>query len=114
RTVPLPGGAIAFVGRSPKDNERLTFSVAGPNDYWFHVRGVPGAHVIVKTQGRELAPEQIEAAAAVAAGHSRAVGATSVEVDYTRRKHVRRQAAGRPGLVFYTDFNTVRVRPQTP
>ncbi|MBV8669612.1 MAG: NFACT family protein, partial [Candidatus Eremiobacteraeota bacterium] len=90
RTVSLPGGAIALVGRSPKDNERLTFSVAGPNDYWFHVRGVPGAHVIVKTQGRELAVEQIEAAAAVAAGHSRAVGATSVEVDYTRRKHVRR------------------------
>jgi len=109
--IPLPGGAIAIVGRSPKDNERLTFSVAGPNDYWFHARGVPGAHVIVKTQGHELALEQIEAAAAVAAGHSRAAGATSVEVDYTRRKHVRRQAAGRPGLVFYTDFNTVRVRP---
>jgi predicted ribosome quality control (RQC) complex YloA/Tae2 family protein len=110
--VRLPDGALALVGRSPKDNERLTFSVAGPDDYWFHARGVPGAHVILKTQGRAPTPEQIEGAAALAAAHSRAAAATRVEVDYTRRKHVRRQAAGRPGLVFYTDFDTVRVRPQ--
>ena len=113
QAVALPGGARAFVGRSPKDNERLTFRVAAPDDYWFHARGIPGAHVIVKTGGGpRLSMEQIEAAAALAAAHSRAAAATSVEVDYTQRKHVRRHPAGRPGLVFYTDFDTVRVRPQ--
>ncbi|HEV2037716.1 MAG TPA: NFACT RNA binding domain-containing protein, partial [Candidatus Eremiobacteraceae bacterium] len=72
RRFELSGGAVALVGRSPKENERLTFTVAGPNDYWFHARGVPGAHVIVNTGGAEISPLQIEQAAALAAGHSRA------------------------------------------
>ena len=111
RRVELSGGATATIGRSPKDNERLTFTVAGPNDYWFHVRGVPGAHVIVKSGGQPLSQAQIEEAAALAAAHSKASGSVGVEVDYTQRKHVRRQVGGRPGLVWYTDFKTVRVKP---
>jgi predicted ribosome quality control (RQC) complex YloA/Tae2 family protein len=111
RKVELSGAAMAYVGRSPKDNERLTFSVAGPNDYWFHARGIPGAHVIVKTNGSAMTDRQIEEAAALAAGQSRAADSGSVEVDYTQRKHVRRQSGGRPGLVWYTDFATVRVSP---
>jgi predicted ribosome quality control (RQC) complex YloA/Tae2 family protein len=112
RRVTLSGEAVAMVGRSPKENERLTFSVAGPHDYWFHARGIPGAHVIVKTNGAEISHEQIEEAAALAAGHSRAADSAQVEVDYTQRKHVRRHSSGRAGLVWYTDFQTVRVRPQ--
>jgi predicted ribosome quality control (RQC) complex YloA/Tae2 family protein len=110
----LPDGAIAFVGRSPKDNERLTFGVAAPNDYWFHARGIPGAHVILKLPHSNAAPSaaQIEAAAALAAGASRAADAAKVEVDYTRRKHVRRQGRGRIGLVWYTDFKTALVAPR--
>lgn len=113
RRVTLSGNAVAMVGRSPKENERLTFSVAGPNDYWFHARGIPGAHVIVKTNGAEISHEQVEEAAALAAGHSRAADSAHVEVDYTQRKHVRRHSSGRAGLVWYTDFQTVRVRPNT-
>jgi predicted ribosome quality control (RQC) complex YloA/Tae2 family protein len=112
--IELPDGAIAFVGRSPKDNERLTFVVASPNDYWFHARGIPGAHVILKLPHANAAPNaaQIEAAAALAAGASRAADAAKVEVDYTRRKHVRRQGKGRVGLVWYTDFKTLLVAPR--
>ncbi len=109
--VELSDGAVAYVGRSPKENERLTFSVAGPNDYWFHARGLPGAHVIVKTNGIPLVQKQIQEAAALAAAHSRGAGAKSVDVDYTRRKHVRRRGGGRAGLVWYTDFATIRVNP---
>ena len=110
--VSLPDGAVAYVGRSPKHNERLTFGVASPDDYWFHARGVPGAHVVVKpaTPRGSLSSRQIRAAAELAASHSRAADATSVVVDYTRRKHVRRQGKGRPGLVWYTDFKTVAVK----
>jgi len=111
RRFALSGDAVALVGRSPKENERLTFSVASPSDYWFHARGIPGAHVIVKTNGAEMSPQQIEEAAALAAGHSRAADSSHVEVDYTQRKHVRRHSSGRAGLVWYTDFQTVRVRP---
>ena len=110
--VALAGGATAYVGRSPKDNERLTFSVARPNDYWFHARGIPGAHVILRLPAAGPAPTaaQIEGAAALAARASRAGDAGKVEVDYTRRKHVRRRGA-RTGLVWYTDFKTVLVAP---
>ena len=112
RRVTLSGDAVALVGRSPKENERLTFTVAGPNDYWFHARSIPGAHVIVKTNGVEISARQIEEAASLAAGHSRAADSAQVEVDYTQRKHVRRHSSRRAGLVWYTDFQTVRVRPR--
>lgn len=111
RKVALSDGAIAYVGRSPKDNERLTFTVAGPNDYWFHARGIPGAHILVKTGGAHITSTQIEQAAALAAEHSRGQKSGAVDVDFTQRKHVRRQRAGRPGLVWYEKFQTVRVSP---
>jgi predicted ribosome quality control (RQC) complex YloA/Tae2 family protein len=115
RTVVLPSGLVAHVGRSPKDNERVTFSIAGPNDLWFHARGIPGAHVVIRAPDGRTPPtdEDILAAAALAAGQSRAAAAGKVEVDYTRRKHVRKQGKGRPGLVWYTDFQTVLVEPRT-
>ena len=111
--VTLSGGALAYVGRSPRDNERLTFSVARANDWWFHARGVPGAHVVLKLQhaGESPTDEQIAAAAALAAGASRARDAAKVEVDYTQRKHVRRQGKGATGQVWYTDFKTIAVSP---
>ena len=114
RTVVLPSGAVAHVGRSPKDNERVTFSVAGPNDLWFHARGIPGAHVVIRASDGNAAPtdDDIIVAASLAAGQSRAAASGKVEVDFTRRKHVRKQGKGRPGLVWYTDFKTVLVAPR--
>lgn len=109
RPIELGGGAIAYVGRSPKDNERLTFTVAGPNDLWFHARGIPGAHVIVKSASAPLGERQIKEAARLAATHSKAAGSAGVDVDFTARKHVRRRGTGGSGLVWYTDFRTVRV-----
>jgi predicted ribosome quality control (RQC) complex YloA/Tae2 family protein len=113
RTVDLGDGTTAHVGRSPQDNERVTFSVAGPDDLWFHARNVPGAHVVLKqpTARGSATEAQILAAAALAAGQSRAADAAKVEVDYTQRKHVRKHGGGRVGLVWYTDFKTVRVTP---
>ncbi len=115
RSVALEDGATALVGRSPKDNERVTFTLGAPDDWWFHARGIPGAHVILKLADPRGVPsdEQIVGAAALAAGQSRAAQAQSVDVDYTQRKHVRKQGGGRVGLVWYTDFKTVRVTPRT-
>jgi predicted ribosome quality control (RQC) complex YloA/Tae2 family protein len=112
--VELGDGAVAYVGRSPIENDRLTFSFARPGDLWFHARGIPGAHVILKMAQARAIPSaaQIGLAATLAAGHSRAADAAKVEVDYTQRKHVRRQGAGKPGLVWYTDFKTVLVQPR--
>ena len=47
-TYTLPGGWQVLVGRTDADNEALTFHVARPDDGWFHVRGMPGSHVILQ------------------------------------------------------------------
>ena len=48
RRYPLPGGWEVLVGRSDADNDSLSLKVAAPDDYWFHVRGMPGSHVILR------------------------------------------------------------------
>ncbi len=106
-------GSRILVGRSPNENAELTFRVARPNDLWFHAQRIPGAHVILSRDDRTAAPdEDITTAASLAAFHSRARAATSVPVDYTPRKHVRKQRAAPPGLVWYTQARTVVVEPK--
>lgn len=114
KAFPLPGGATVLVGRTNQDNDRITFRVAAPDDLWLHARGVPGAHVVLRTGGRAPEPAEIERAAAIAAWFSRARGATSVAVDYTARAHVRKPKGSRPGFVVYERERTVQVRPQAP
>jgi predicted ribosome quality control (RQC) complex YloA/Tae2 family protein len=106
-------GSRIVVGRSPLENAELTFRVARPNDLWFHTQRIPGAHVILSRDDRaDAPPEDLEAAAALAAFHSRARGAATVAVDYTLRKHVRKQRAAPPGLVWYTHAKTLVVEPR--
>lgn len=114
RAFALPGGATVLVGRSNQDNDRITFTVAGPDDLWFHARGVPGAHVVLRTAGREPQSEDIARAAAIAAWFSRSRGSRTVGVDYTERRHVRKPKGSRPGFVVYARERTVQVRPEAP
>jgi predicted ribosome quality control (RQC) complex YloA/Tae2 family protein len=113
--IALAADARAFVGRSPSGNAELTFRVARPDDLWFHARNIPGAHVVLRLDaGREPSDAELQAAAALAAFHSKARTAERVEVDYTRRKYVRKQAGGAPGLVWYTHARTLLVAPKDP
>ncbi|MHB8433788.1 MAG: NFACT RNA binding domain-containing protein [Candidatus Tyrphobacter sp.] len=106
-------GSRILVGRSPVENAELTFRVARPNDLWFHARGVPGAHVILARDDRSEPPaEDLELAAALAAAHSKARESVAVTVDYTQRKHVRKQPNAPPGLVFYTEATSIVVAPR--
>jgi predicted ribosome quality control (RQC) complex YloA/Tae2 family protein len=106
-------GSRIVVGRSPAENAEITFRLARPNDLWFHARGVPGAHVILSRGDRTEAPDiDVHAAAALAAFHSKARAASAVPVDYTLRKHVRKQRAAPPGLVWYTQAKTAVVEPK--
>lgn len=105
-------GSRIVVGRSPVENADVTFRLARPNDLWFHAQRIPGAHVILARDDRTEAPdEDVRLAASLAALHSRAKASTSVPVDYTLRKHVRKQRAAPPGLVWYTHAKTVVVEP---
>jgi len=111
--VRTPHGSRIVVGRSPVENAELTFRLARPNDLWFHARGVPGAHVILAREDSSPPPdEDLRAAAALAAFYSKAKAATSVDVDCTLRKHVRKQRAAPPGLVWYTQARTFAVQPK--
>jgi predicted ribosome quality control (RQC) complex YloA/Tae2 family protein len=106
-------GSRILVGRSPLENAELTFRHARPDDLWFHAQRIPGAHVILARDDRTPAPdEDIEVAASLAAFHSRAANSATVPVDYTLRKHVRKQRAGLPGLVWYTHARTLSVAPR--
>jgi predicted ribosome quality control (RQC) complex YloA/Tae2 family protein len=107
------GNAI-YVGRSGKENDHVTFTVAGPNDTWLHARGVPGSHVIVKwrlPQDDDPA-EVIERAAALAGWYSSARESGSVEIDVAKRRHVRKIKGGGPGMVTYRNEHTILVKPR--
>jgi predicted ribosome quality control (RQC) complex YloA/Tae2 family protein len=108
-------GSRIFVGRTPIENAELTFRLARPDDLWFHVQNQPGAHVILQRDDREAPPEEdVLAAAALAALHSKAKTSPKVTVDYTQRKHVRKRPSAAPGLVFYTHPRSVHVEPREP
>lgn len=106
-------GNLIYVGHNGRQNEFITFDIAGPDDLWLHARGLPGAHVVVHPVGPEVY-DTVEKAAALAAYYSSGQGATSVEVDITQRRHVRKVKGGQPGLVTYRDERTLRVRPLNP
>ncbi|MEO6834825.1 MAG: NFACT RNA binding domain-containing protein [Candidatus Tumulicola sp.] len=107
------GGSRIVVGRSPSENADVTFKLARPNDLWFHAQGIPGAHVILARDDRsEPSAQDIEAAAALAAYYSKAKASAKVTIDYTLRKHVRKQRNAPPGLVWYTNPKSVTTEPR--
>jgi predicted ribosome quality control (RQC) complex YloA/Tae2 family protein len=102
-------GFTIYVGRNARQNEWLTFQRAAPDDLWLHVRGLPGAHVIIKSGGTQVPEQVIQKAATLAAYYSPARGESHVGVDVTERRNVRRKRSDRPGLVSYRNERTVWV-----
>lgn len=113
RTFEVDGFPV-LVGRSSRDNDRLTFQVSAPRDLWLHARGVPGAHVILRTGGQTPHPETVRKAASIAAYFSAARTSSAVDVDVVERRWVWKPKGARPGVVFYRNERTVRVRPERP
>jgi predicted ribosome quality control (RQC) complex YloA/Tae2 family protein len=116
RRAPLrldrPSGARIYVGRSPRENVEVTFRIARPDDLWFHARGIPGSHVVLQAPpGAAPDDTDLDAAADLAAAHSKAKDVPRVEIDYTERKYVRKQRDAAPGLVWYTNARTRVGRP---
>lgn len=102
-------GYHIYVGKNNFQNEDLTFKFATGNDWWFHAKGVPGSHVIVKGNGEEELPDRVfEEAGRLAAYYSKNRGNDKVEIDYIQKKHVKKPAGGKPGfVVYYTNFSLV-------
>ena len=99
-------GYHMYVGKNNFQNEELTFKFATGNDWWFHAKGCPGSHVIVKTNGDELPDRTFEEAGKLAAYYSKNRGAEKVEIDYIEKKHVKKPKGGKPGfVVYYTNYS---------
>lgn len=107
-------GLLIYVGRSAGQNDMVTFKIGAPDDLWLHARGLPGAHVIIKSAGRAVPEQTIAEAAGLAAYFCQAREEHAVEIDYARRSVVRRIRGAPPGLVSYQAEGTLRAQPQPP
>jgi len=103
-------GLEIWVGRNARENETVTFRWAKGNDWWLHAQGVGGAHVVVRSFGRDLPTRTLEEAAQLATYFSKLRKAGRAEVDCTRRKHVRRVKGGPTGLVHFSQNRTLHIR----
>ena len=94
-------GFDIYVGKNNYQNEELTFKFATGNDWWFHAKGIPGSHVILKSEGKEVPDSTFEEAGRLAAFYSKGRGQEKVEIDYTPRKNIKKTPGGKPGFVIY-------------
>ena len=104
-------GYKILVGKNNRQNDYLTTVLAAKNDLWFHVKNIPGSHVIVMCRGGEVSEATVMRAAALAAANSKASGSSQVPVDYTPVKYVKKPGGAKPGMVIYTTNKTVFVTP---
>ena len=101
-------GYHMYVGKNNFQNDELTFKFATGNDWWFHAKGMPGSHVVVKTNGDELPDRTFEEAGRLAAYYSNGRGTDKVEIDYLEKKHVKKPNGSKPGfVVYYTNYSLV-------
>ena len=106
------GGYPVLVGRNNIQNDHLTFKLAAKDDIWFHVKDIPGSHVILVTDGEEPGEQDYTEAAEIAAYYSKAAGAP-VAVDYTKVKNVKKPSGSKPGFVIYKTNYTAFVTPNS-
>lgn len=103
-------GYTILVGRNARQNEQVTFDLAGPDDLWLHARGVPGSHVVIRSGGQPVSEATLAQAAGLAATYSAARAEGWVDVSVAPRRRVRRAPGGRPGMVVVEVERVVRVR----
>ena len=107
-------GYEIYVGRNNLQNEEVTFEIATGNDWWFHAKGVPGAHVVVKcpfaNQAEEwdMPDEIFELAGALALAYSKNKDMEKGDIDYLRKKNIKRPNGAAAGfVVYYTNYSLV-------
>ena len=108
----LPGDWIVLAGKTDLDNDRLSLKTAKPNDWWFHIRGMPGSHVILRAKpDQEPDNDTLKQAAAIAAYHSKARNGGIVAVSCTRAKYVTKPTGAKPGPGQIRKESVLKVRP---
>jgi predicted ribosome quality control (RQC) complex YloA/Tae2 family protein len=111
----LPGDWVVLAGRTDADNDYLSVVAARPRDWWFHVRGLPGSHVILRAKpDQEPDRETLRGAASVAAFHSKARSGGTVAVSVTRAQYVTKPPGSKPGTVQIRKESVLMVKPALP
>ncbi len=102
-------GYDIYVGKNNFQNDELTFKFANGGDWWFHAKKIPGSHVVMRIkQGEEVPDRAFEEAARLAAFYSKGRDQDKVEIDYVKRKEVKKPAGAKPGfVVYYTNYSMV-------
>ncbi len=106
-----PDGFTVLAGRNNRQNDKLTLKLAEKTDIWFHTKNIPGSHVIVKAENKQVPDTTLTFAAVVAATLSGGSHSVGVAVDYCPVKRVKKPAGSPPGMVIYETYNTAFVNP---
>ena len=106
----ISSGKTVLVGKNNLQNDWLTLKKANKTDIWFHVKNIPGSHVIL--QSAEATDEDIRETAEIAAYFSKAKNSAHVQVDYVQDKRVKKPNGAKPGFVIYTGQNSIEVTPE--
>ncbi|PKL41883.1 MAG: DUF814 domain-containing protein [Candidatus Riflebacteria bacterium HGW-Riflebacteria-1] len=105
-------GFIIIAGRTSKDNEFISLKVAAADDLWFHVRGMPGSHVLLRSlNGEEPDKKLVEMAAAVAVWHSKGRNGGVTPVSMTLARNVSKPSGSPKGTVSIRNEKIIKVRP---
>ncbi|KRL30956.1 persistent RNA DNA binding protein [Companilactobacillus paralimentarius DSM 13238 = JCM 10415] len=102
-------GVDIIVGKNNIENDQLTMKLSQKNHYWFHVKDIPGSHVILKTSDPD--EQSITEAATIAAYYSKARDSSKVPVDYVKIKNIRKPNGAKPGYVIFEGQKTILVDP---
>lgn len=113
RVAESPDGMIVLVGRAARDNDVLSIKLAAPRDFWFHVAGESGSHVVVRNPDNldALPRETKQFAGGLAAGYSKARRGGRVAVHMARARDVSKPRGLAPGKVHLRRFSTVHATP---
>ncbi len=108
-----PSGFEVLIGRNNRQNDQLTFRVAGDYDLWFHAQEIPGSHVLLRLEPGAVAEEaDLQFVANLAAYYSRARQSEQVPVVYTQLKHVYKPKGAKPGIAIYKQETILWGKPQ--
>lgn len=110
-TYHTSGGYRVLCGKNNLQNEQISFKLASKSDWWFHVKGAPGSHVVLFANGEEPSERDFTEAAMIAAYHSSLATAKNIAVDYTKVQHLRKPAGAKPGFVIYHTNYSAYVTP---
>ncbi|QLE56483.1 NFACT family protein [Nostoc sp. TCL26-01] len=113
RNYLTPSGFQVLIGRNNRQNDQLTFRLAGDYDLWFHAQEIPGSHVLLRLEpGAVPETDDLQCVANLAAYYSRARQSDQVPVVYTQPKHVYKPKGAKPGIAIYKQERILWGKPQ--